>query len=378
MAIERIEPQSSHPLVWSDHTHRYIWAKNFCSGIVLDAACGEGYGGDIILSMPYITSYIGIDISDSALYQANKYFKKEAGIFIQADCQKAPIKTNSIDTIISFETLEHLDNPEKVVAEFSRIIKDNGLFIGSVPSIEQEQIIEQLYGVNPYHKVKFTREELASILKCHFNYIKYFNQSLEIFDFIRNEANKNNPIILDEPIPNPFYNSYAPGPILFIASKNKMILYKSYQHNYILHSMSLYQQDKDHIDYVKYIQNENQIKYDNLQKEATVEKENFNNYINEYKSIILELDNIQRERDNLIRERDNFIRERDNLMNEKNILIIERDSLRVERDAIKLELEQIKRTRGYRFMKVIQESYPIRLMVRILQRLFPKFYDLSN
>lgn len=362
MAIERIEPKNSHPLVWGDHTHRYIWASKFCSGIVLDAACGTGYGSSIILSTPKVTKYIGIDISIEAICQAREYLGHRKVNFSQADCQTLPFKSNSIDTVISFETLEHLDCPEKVIAEFSRVINENGLFIGSVPSIEQEQVIEQLYGENPYHKVMFSNEVLISMLTRHFKQIKIFNQSLEIFDFIRNEIKKKHSIDLDTPIPNPLPISYAPGPIIFIASKNEIPLSKTFQHDHLLHTMNLYQQDREHIDYVKYIQSDYQAKYDSLQKNASVEKETFNRRINE-------LLNENQSLNNRINEMGETIKQ---LEITKNNINQELTASLSQVHDLSIQIQEIHASRSYRFVEGIRKS-PLNSFARaVIKILIPK------
>lgn len=45
------------------------------------------------------------------------------------------IKSNSIDVIFCMEVLEHVANPFKAVSEIQRVLKKNGIFIGSTPFI---------------------------------------------------------------------------------------------------------------------------------------------------------------------------------------------------------------------------------------------------
>jgi SAM-dependent methyltransferase len=123
----------------------------------------------------------------------------------------------------------------------------------------------------------------------------------------------------------------------------------------------------------------------NIQQERDKQQQEYNFIQKELASLqhkfqitIEERDAIAFDRANIQRERDTIVIERDNIQQERNTIIIERDNVQFERDTAWQELDRIKLTRGYRFMRVIQESRPIRLLVHILQRLFPKSYDLSN
>ena len=51
------------------------------------------------------------------------------------DAMKMPIKSSSIDLLISSSVIEHLSNPEKAVKELNRIIKPEGLIYAEIPFI---------------------------------------------------------------------------------------------------------------------------------------------------------------------------------------------------------------------------------------------------
>ena len=58
-----------------EHIHRYKFALNYVkSKKILDIACGEGYGSNILSSEA--EKVLGIDISSESInYAKNKYFK---------------------------------------------------------------------------------------------------------------------------------------------------------------------------------------------------------------------------------------------------------------------------------------------------------------
>lgn len=134
--MERIdlETLSSSLIENTQHTNRYIWANCLAFGKVLDAACGVGYGSKIINNKK-VEYYLGIDISEESIKLAKKQFSKKEKIeFELSNIIECNLQSNSFDTIISFETIEHLKSPEKAIFEFKRILKQNGILIGSVPT----------------------------------------------------------------------------------------------------------------------------------------------------------------------------------------------------------------------------------------------------
>ena len=96
---------------------------------VLDLGCRDGR-----LTRHFIdqNEVVGMDIDKVALKECEKKLNiktKWVDFSIQI-----PLATSSFDVIIAGEVLEHLPCPSITVAEVSRILKPNGLFIGSVPN----------------------------------------------------------------------------------------------------------------------------------------------------------------------------------------------------------------------------------------------------
>ncbi len=71
------------------------------------------------------------------MYQkAIEYAKKRYPqiTFLVADAHKLPFKANSFDLVVSYETIEHVTDPPKILAEIRRVLKDNGLTIIAMDS----------------------------------------------------------------------------------------------------------------------------------------------------------------------------------------------------------------------------------------------------
>lgn len=138
----------------SIHLNRYLSAKKFINGKkVLDAACGEGYGS-FLMKQWGASEVIGIDISEDALNVAQKKFAGKGVSFINHTVEVLPFEDNSFDVVVSYETIEHLDCPEKFLAELRRVAKNDGTILVSCPNDPYYYKNEHIE--NPYHKRKFT------------------------------------------------------------------------------------------------------------------------------------------------------------------------------------------------------------------------------
>ena len=96
---------------------------------VLDLGCRDGR-----LTRHFIdqNEVVGLDIDKIALEECSKNLNIETK-WVDFSIQ-IPLQTSSFDVIVAGEVIEHLPCPAITVAEVSRILKPNGLFIGSVPN----------------------------------------------------------------------------------------------------------------------------------------------------------------------------------------------------------------------------------------------------
>ncbi len=169
LIMERIDPKTVLPLLKAEHTHRYMWAARGVRGHVLDAACGVGYGAPILMNTPGVTAYTGLDNSPDALAYAMREYAGKRRTFVCGDVYQLPFEDASFDSIVSLETIEHLEHPEQAMAEFARVLKPDGVLLGSVPQKEFEDLCTTAYGPNEFHKTQFGREKLESLIKAGFS-----------------------------------------------------------------------------------------------------------------------------------------------------------------------------------------------------------------
>ena len=118
---ERFTPECVRE-IWYEHWHRYVFARQLAKGQrVLDAACGEGYGSALLADVA--ASVLGADISEQAIAHARERYGDRPNLrFQRADATQLDASPNSFDLIVSFETLEHVQAQESLVAGFAQEI----------------------------------------------------------------------------------------------------------------------------------------------------------------------------------------------------------------------------------------------------------------
>lgn len=102
------------------------------SEIILDIGCGSGVQLRALgVDSPKLL--IGMDVNRSALL-----FAKGKDIpnteFLIADAEQLPFKEKTISRIICAEIIEHLHEPEKMIAESDRVLADSGKIVISTPN----------------------------------------------------------------------------------------------------------------------------------------------------------------------------------------------------------------------------------------------------
>lgn len=135
------------------HVERYNVAASLVreGDVVLDAACGLGYGAKTIHAFGRAKEVVGVDLSEGSVAYANRQFASGDGSlrFEAVDLGgPLPYADGSFDVVASFETLEHLRDPELFLSEVNRILRPGGRVIVSVPN---DWTDETGNDPNPYH-----------------------------------------------------------------------------------------------------------------------------------------------------------------------------------------------------------------------------------
>ncbi len=174
---ERLIPKQASLVTFWEHIYRYRFALNYVKGkSVLDIASGEGYG-TAALSKAGVKEIIGIDISEEACRHAAKKYGLD---YQTGDAQAIQLQPNSLDTIISFETIEHLEFPGLFLKECARILRSDGKLIFSTPNAISALVKRD----NEFHKHLFSIGDLNELIGDHFCHVKVFSQCPETLSFL--------------------------------------------------------------------------------------------------------------------------------------------------------------------------------------------------
>jgi SAM-dependent methyltransferase len=85
-----------------EHLHRYAIARDLAYGKeVLDIACGEGYGSELLASVA--RNVTGIDISEETIAHASRKYVRSNLSFAVGSCASIPMPDASVDLVVSFD-----------------------------------------------------------------------------------------------------------------------------------------------------------------------------------------------------------------------------------------------------------------------------------
>ncbi len=175
MIPERIVPGTAEwELLEEEHRQRYEFFAPHCKGLrILDLACGTGYGSRLLAQLG-AASVTGVDISAEALECARTHFAHPAVEFVQCDAANIRTLGKQFDAAVSFETIEHLANPEMLLREVHGLLRPGAFFVCSTPNRDFER---KSSTPNPYHLCEWSYAEFDSAFARYFEIEGRFHQS---------------------------------------------------------------------------------------------------------------------------------------------------------------------------------------------------------
>ena len=166
---------------WGEHVHRYneVLPTLTKADIILDLACGTGFGSDI-LAQHTDNRVIGGDIAEDAIKECDLKWKRNNLSFKVLDGTKLSFPDGYFDKIVSFETIEHTTKFREMLQEFHRVLKPGGTAFISTPNFPVNSPTGKI--LNPYHSQEFTYAELRRILENIFGDVKITGQKYARYD----------------------------------------------------------------------------------------------------------------------------------------------------------------------------------------------------
>lgn len=152
----------------------YHWVMQTLTGMaemrVLDAACGTGYGSYALAARA--RSVVGVDRDFLTLYEASHHYRQPNLGFLTMDCEALAFKDESFDAVVSFETIEHLDDDREFLREVTRVLTPDGYLVLSTPHGKALGAVPE----NPWHRREYTWDGLQRLLAKHFHSVRFFGR----------------------------------------------------------------------------------------------------------------------------------------------------------------------------------------------------------
>lgn len=156
-------------LIDAEHRGRYWWvAALVADKKVLDAACGTGYGANI-LALAGANEVVGIDRAAHVI-EAARQQKQPDVTFEVADLLELPFPAEAFDVVVCFEAIEHVEAPDTALDEIARVLRQDGVLAISSPN--RSVYIQG----NPHHRHEYVPDELESELRTRFEHVRLVRQ----------------------------------------------------------------------------------------------------------------------------------------------------------------------------------------------------------
>jgi 2-polyprenyl-3-methyl-5-hydroxy-6-metoxy-1,4-benzoquinol methylase len=157
-----VEEAEGGGLLAASHVHRYeVAAAALAGDRVLDLCCGTGFGSRRLAATA--ASVLGVDVSEEAIAAARESLEEA----MQARVSFAPADAltflracppERFDAVVCFEGIEHVPDPEALVAELARLAEAGVRVLVSLPNskgFEEE---------NDFHVTDFGYEEMQTLI----------------------------------------------------------------------------------------------------------------------------------------------------------------------------------------------------------------------
>ena len=145
---------------WQRHVAAYaLCAELLPPGRLLDLGCGIGHSFELLA--PRTT--VGVDLDPEAL--AGQL--RETHV---ADMRDLPFPDGSFDSVLSVQSIEHVPDPERILAEARRVLRPGGVAVFVTPNRLTFGRPDEI--IDPYHYVEYSADELERLCSAWFGEVE--------------------------------------------------------------------------------------------------------------------------------------------------------------------------------------------------------------
>jgi 2-polyprenyl-3-methyl-5-hydroxy-6-metoxy-1,4-benzoquinol methylase len=150
------------------HLAVYEWIATRCAGLdVVDMACGEGYGVDVLARRAaHVT---GVDANPEAHEHARLKYSRP-GVRLVRDMVQT--YAEPCDALVFLQTIEHVERPAELLAHFRRMLRPGGTAYVSTPNLLTLAPPGAAKSDNPWHLREYRAEEFRALCAASFDTVE--------------------------------------------------------------------------------------------------------------------------------------------------------------------------------------------------------------
>ena len=163
---ERTLPDVPEENYWYQrHLVVYEWIARRVAGLrVVDMACGEGYGSDV-LAREGAAAVVGVDANPEAHEHARLRYVRDNLRFARDMVERF---AEPCDALVFLQTIEHVPDPGAVLEHFKTMLAPGGVAYVSTPNVLTLAPPGAERSGNPWHVYEYRPQEFAALCRAHF------------------------------------------------------------------------------------------------------------------------------------------------------------------------------------------------------------------
>jgi 2-polyprenyl-3-methyl-5-hydroxy-6-metoxy-1,4-benzoquinol methylase len=152
------------------HLVVYEWiAAQVAGGRVIDMACGEGYGSDLLARSA--ASVVGLDANPEAFEHARARYVRDNLRFERGMVENHGDPA-SFDAVVFLQTIEHVINPQAVLGHMRSLLAPGGALYVSTPNVLTLAPAGAEKSDNPWHLREYRAAEFRSLCESVFSSVE--------------------------------------------------------------------------------------------------------------------------------------------------------------------------------------------------------------
>jgi 2-polyprenyl-3-methyl-5-hydroxy-6-metoxy-1,4-benzoquinol methylase len=152
------------------HLVVYEWIARRAAGLeVIDMACGEGYGSDVLSRRA--ARVTGVDANPDAHEHARLRYRR-ANLTFKRDMVET--YSQQCDALVFLQTIEHLHDPRAALGHFRSLLRPGGVAYISTPNVLTLAPKGEERSGNPWHIVEYRAAEFRELCESAFGSVELF------------------------------------------------------------------------------------------------------------------------------------------------------------------------------------------------------------